>query len=295
MQKSADCPRLEAVRGDTFFPAVHSARMKNALVLVLCLVLSACGGSRRTEERAFDSRPAAAVPEAAVISANFGDADPVDHGGRPPESYPVHGIDLSRFQTRVDWASARANGVNFAFIKATEGGDIVDEKFRDHWRGAGRAGVRRGAYHFFYHCRPAIEQARWFIRHVPRTAGALPPVLDMEWTPTSPTCTIRRPAEEIRRDAKIFIEAVSAHYGQRPILYTSIDFFEDNQMWKVKGADFWLRAVAEHPSDLYDGQPWTFWQYTSTGRVAGIAGDVDINVFAGSEAAWGSWLASRVQ
>jgi lysozyme len=263
--------------------------MKNALFLVLILTLAACGGGRSSDR----ARPAEVVPDGQVVSANFGDADPADHGGKPPRAYPVHGVDVAKYQTNVDWREARANGVNFAFIKATEGGDRVDEMFHDHWRNAGRAGVRRGAYHFFYHCRPAIEQARWFIRNVPKVSGALPPVLDMEWTPFSPTCTVRRPAAEIRRDAAIFIKAVADHYGQRPILYTSIDFFEDNQMWKVGGADFWLRAVAKHPNQLYDGQPWTFWQYTSTGLVPGIGGKVDINVFSGSEADWNAWLAAR--
>ncbi|MEZ5799068.1 MAG: GH25 family lysozyme [Paracoccaceae bacterium] len=271
--------------------------MTRLLPIALCLVLAACGGApRHAASRAPDARPAASVPEGTVVSANFADADPVDRwNGKPPPAYAVHGIDVARFQTQVDWRTARANGVNFAFIKATEGGDRVDEMYRDHWRDAGRAGVARGAYHFFYHCRPAIEQARWYMRHVPRTAGALPPVLDMEWTPFSPTCTIRRTPEEIRRDADIFIAAVARHYGQRPILYTSIDFFRDNEMWKVKGADFWLRAVAKHPQDLYDGHPWTFWQYTSTGLVPGVTGKVDINVFSGSEAAWGQWLAARAQ
>jgi lysozyme len=267
--------------------------MKNALFLVVCLALAACGGSRAGDRP--DGRPAVAVPADQVVAPNFGDADPADHGGKPPRAYPVHGIDVAKYQRDVDWRTARANGVNFAFIKATEGGDRVDEMFHQHWREAGQAGVRRGAYHFYYHCRPAIEQARWFIRHVPKTPGSLPPVLDMEWTPFSPTCTIRRPAGEIRADAAIFIRALTAHYGQRPILYTSIDFFEDNQMWKVQGAEFWLRAVAKHPADLYDGHPWTFWQYTSTGLIPGIAGEVDINVFEGSEAEWRQWLASRAQ
>lgn len=250
----------------------------------LCLAagLAACGGA------GMDHRHPPGIPP------QFGDARPHPWFGRAPAHYAVHGIDVSRWQGDIDWWRVAANGVSFAFIKATEGGDRVDEMFRDHWRGAARAGVRRGAYHFFYHCRPAIEQAQWFIRHVPRTPGMLPPVLDMEWTPFSPTCTIRRPPEDIRRDAAIFLRAVTAHYGQPPILYTSIDFFEDNQMWRVEGADFWLRAVAKHPADLYDGHPWTFWQYTSTGLVPGIPGKVDINVFAGSEKNWHEWLAARV-
>jgi len=268
--------------------------MMRPLILSLCLVLAACGSARGPALHAPDARPAAAVPTGQVTAPNFADAKPVDGwNGKPPQAFAVHGLDVSKFQGQIDWETARANGVNFAFIKATEGGDRVDEMFHDHWRGAGRAGVARGAYHFFYHCRPAIEQARWFFRHVPRTPGMLPPVLDMEWTPFSPTCTIRRTPEEIRRDARIFIEAATQHYGQRPILYTSIDFFEDNEMWRVQGAEFWLRAVAKHPKDLYDGHPWTFWQYTSTGLVPGVRGKVDINVFAGSAEGWTGWLVAR--
>jgi lysozyme len=195
----------------------------------------------------------------------------------------------------VDWNAAHDAGVSFAFIKATEGGDVLDPMFADHWQGAGQAGVLRGAYHFFYHCRPASEQARWFIRHVPRTPGALPPVLDMEWTPLSPTCTTRRNPEVIRTEAEVFASILTAHYGQPPILYTTVDFFEDNEMWRVSGVEFWLRSVAGHPRDVYAGRHWTFWQYSGTGLVPGIAGKTDLNVFAGSVQAWGDWLSARRQ
>jgi lysozyme len=259
--------------------------MRAVVAILAAVLLAGCGGGRE------QSSPTGQT--VTVTTSNFTDADPTDWPGRAPHRYPVHGIDLSRFQTAVDWPTARANGVNFAFIKATEGGDLVDPMFKDHWRNAGAAGVRRGAYHFFYHCRPAAEQARWFIRHVPKSPGALPPVLDMEWTPFSPTCTLRRDGATIRAEARIFINMVTAHYGQVPILYTSIDFFQDNEMWKMDGVEFWLRSVAAHPRDLYDGHHWTFWQYTSTGVVPGIAGKVDINVFAGSAASWQEWIASR--
>jgi lysozyme len=165
--------------------------------------------------------------------------------------------------------------------------------FRDHWRGAGAAGVKRGAYHFFYHCRPAAEQARWFIRHVPKARGELPPVLDMEWTPFSPTCTIRRDGATIREEARIFMDIVGRHYGQEPIIYTTVDFFEDTELWRLQGVEFWLRSVADHPHSVYDGRAWRFWQYTSTGLIPGIDGKVDINVFGGTKAAWADWLSAR--
>lgn len=262
--------------------------MNRTIALFLCLLLAACGGNRGIGD-------AGPVPALTVTAPNFSDADPHPWDGRAPESYPVHGIDLSKFQTSVDWATARANGVNFAFIKATEGGDQVDPLFKNHWRGAKAAGVATGAYHFYYHCRPAIEQARWFFRNVPRSPGALPPVLDMEWTPTSPTCRVRRDSAVIRAEAQVFLDAAARHYGQQPILYTTVDFFEDNEMWRLTGTEFWLRSTAAHPRDAYGGQTWTFWQYTGTGKVPGIAGKVDINVFAGSGEAWTRWRAVRAQ
>ncbi len=86
----------------------------------------------------------------AVSAPRFGDADPTDWPGRGPASYPVHGIDISRWQGVVDWPAARANGVGFAYLKATEGGDTLDPLFRTNWAAAARAGVPRGAYHYFY-------------------------------------------------------------------------------------------------------------------------------------------------
>lgn len=220
----------------------------------------------------------------------FADNDPHAWDGRSPSSYSVHGTDVSKYQDEIDWRRVAANDVSFAFIKATEGGDRVDPYFEDNWRRAKAAGVPRGAYHFYYFCRPAIEQARWFIRNVPREAAALPPVLDMEWNPFSPTCTLRPDPAVVREEMRTFLDAVERHYGKRPIIYTSIDFFDDNGLWRFEGYPFWLRSVAGHPDDKYGSHPWVFWQYTGTGVVPGIDGDADINVFNGSAGAWKEWL-----
>ncbi|MEI6097812.1 MAG: GH25 family lysozyme [Alphaproteobacteria bacterium] len=257
--------------------------MKHVAIALILLCLAACGPARQ-------SRP---VGHDTVTVPRFDDAAPHDKVGRAPLAYPVHGIDVSRYQSGLDWRQARASGVNFAFIKATEGGDGYDPMFPSHWTASTAAGVRRGAYHMFYHCRPAIEQARWFITHVPRDATALPPVLDLEWTPTSPTCRIRRPPEVIRAEVQVFVNVVAGHYGRRPILYTAPDFYDDNELWRLSGVDFWLRSVAAPVSQRYPGRPWMFWQYSGTGLVQGIPGKVDLNVFGGSAQDWVAFAGGR--
>jgi len=91
----------------------------------------------------------------------------------------------------------------------------------------------------------------------------------------------------------VFVRALTAHYGRRPIIYTAPDFYDDNELWRVPGVDFWLRSVAAPVGERYPGQPWTFWQYSSTGLVQGIPGRVDLNVFAGNAQAWAGFASGR--
>lgn len=241
--------------------------------------------------------PAAAQPAApptpTVIRPDFGDSDPVDFPGRKPRRYAVHGIDAARFQNDVDWPAARAAGVNFVWLKATEGGDLTDPMFEEHWRGATGAGIPAGAYHFFYFCTPAEVQARWFIRNVRRHPGMLPPVLDLEWNPFSPTCKRRPEPAVVRREARIFLAALEAHYGQRPVVYTTPGFYEDNDLRRLRAVEFWLRSTAKPLRETYPGQRWRFWQYSGTGLVPGFLKEVDLNAFNGSPADWAAWLAAR--
>ncbi len=199
---------------------------------------------------------------------------------------PVHGIDVSRWQGDIDWQRVREAGTQFAFIKATEGGDHLDPKFHENWQGAKRAGVPRGAYHFVYWCRPAHEQAMWFLLNVPADADALPPVLDVEWNGHSRSCPHKIPRDQALAKIRTMLAAMEAHTGKRPIIYTDIPFHRDVLEGELPGYHFWLRSVAAEPEARYENRPWMFWQFTTTGRVPGIKGDVDRNAFAGSRADW---------
>ena len=232
------------------------------------------------------------VRTASIRPPRFGDSDPVEFAGGSPRAYGIHGVDVSKYQGDINWKAVRRGGMSFAFIKATEGGDHKDDSFRTNWHAARKAGVLRGAYHFYYFCTSASAQARWFIRNVPKDKNALPPVLDMEWNPGSRTCKKRPDPAKVARSMQVFLTRVERHYGKRPIIYTTPDFYDDNLKGRFKKYPIWLRTVKEHPRRRYPGRKWVFWQYTGTGRAPGFSTNVDINVFNGNNAAWQRWVKS---
>jgi lysozyme len=224
-----------------------------------------------------------------LYRSNFKDAKPINFGSMSPRNYPVHGVDVSRWQANIDWERLRSRGANFAFIKATDGGDHLDPMFKTNWRRAKEAGMRRGAYHFFYWCRTAGEQADWFIRNVPRDPDALPPVIDVEYNGES-ACKMRLSRAKVLEKMQVFMDKLERHYGQRPIIYTAPDFYKDNLRNEFLDYPFWLRAVAQPPSKVYPGRKWLFWQYSGSGLSHGVDGKIDLNVFSGSESEWHRWV-----
>ncbi|MBM3545014.1 MAG: glycoside hydrolase family 25 protein [Alphaproteobacteria bacterium] len=217
------------------------------------------------------------------------------HGVKAAHAMPVQGIDVSYYQGEIDWQTVKSAGIRFAFIKATEGGDHLDPKFLENWEAAKRAGVARGAYHFVYWCRPAHEQALWFMLNVPQDPDALPPVLDVEWNGHSKTCPRRVSRETALTKMKIMLDAMQAHTGKRPIIYTDPAFYRDVLKGEFAEYHFWLRSVAAPPSKIYGDRKWAFWQFTQTGHVPGVKGKVDRNAFNGTESDWNrvlNWLTS---
>ncbi|CAN1556007.1 Acm Lyzozyme M1 (1,4-beta-N-acetylmuramidase) [Rhabdaerophilaceae bacterium] len=211
-------------------------------------------------------------------------------GVKRAQNFPVHGIDISKWQGEIDWPEVKRAGTAFVFIKATEGGDHLDERFHANWAAAKANGIPRSAYHFVFWCRSAEEQADWFRKNVPADADALPPVLDVEWNGHSRTCPKKIDADLARRKIAIMLKAMEKHTGKRPIIYTDIPFHADVMAGHFPDYAFWLRSVAAEPHERYDNRNWMFWQYTTTGRVPGIKGPVDRNAFAGTRREWQDFL-----
>ena len=248
--------------------------------------------TRRTTLAGLASLPLLSAPTVLLARSQFKDNDPVNFGARGPSSFPVHGIDAARFQGQMNWKQVKRQGIQFAWLKATEGGDLLDPEFKANWRAAKRARVPVGAYHFYYFCTDSDTQAKWFIKNVPRLRGGMPPVLDLEWNPFSPTCTLRPPAAEVRRLANRFIQIVERHYQTRVVVYTAPDFWESNNVARLK-RHFWLRSTANHVEKRYGIRGWHFWQYTATGVLEGVEKEIDLNCFNGSEANFKQWRNAR--
>lgn len=187
----------------------------------------------------------------------------------------AQGVDVSRHQGAIDWRALASDNVAFAYIKATEGGDHADTRFAANWQGAGAAGLHRGAYHFFTLCRPGAQQAANFMAIVPRAGGSLPHALDMEHMGP---CREGPAIIDIVGEMDAWLDLVEAHYGARPLIYTTREF-HDAHLREVVGERFWLRSLFTAPS--FRKREWIIWQHHNRGRKRGVSGPVDLNAFRG--------------
>lgn len=222
-----------------------------------------------------------AATGAALLAAGYG----IYLGFEPDRGrFPLRGVDVSHHQGTIDWAALKTDGIAFAYIKASEGGDFGDPKFAENWRQAGRAGIARGAYHFFTLCRKGGEQARQFISVVPKSPGALPPAVDLEF---GGNCAKRPSRAALQIELTKFLKAVEAHYRSKPILYVTRAFHDAYLRGAYPGYGFWARSIYLEPD--FRNQSWVIWQFHERGRKPGIKGPVDLNVFRGGPKAFARW------
>ncbi len=197
-----------------------------------------------------------------------------------PEGYEIHGIDISHYQGDIDWDNLRnamieGYPLRFIMIKSTEGSSRLDSKFSDNFHQARENGFIRGAYHFWSNKSSARDQAYFFLDNVHLENGDLPPVLDVEHKPKD------RKVEDFQRDVLTWLHIVEDRYHVKPIIYTYYKFkesylnspvFDDYPYWI---AHYYVDKVE------YKGA-WKFWQHTDAGKLPGIKGYVDFNIYNGS-------------
>lgn len=203
----------------------------------------------------------------------------------------VEGVDISSGQSPVNWASVLGAGRHFAFIKATQGDYYTSSNFATQYAGAKTAGVLRSAYHFFDPTIDGVAQANYFLGVVKTIEpDDLPPMLDVECPDGDSMClgfaggSGQAPAATIVQRALDWLTTVEAATGKKPIVYTFPSYFpglatQDSALAKYPLFIATLSSCASVPA------PWTaatFWQYSWTGTVSGIPGQVDLDRFFGS-------------
>ena len=196
-----------------------------------------------------------------------------------PEGYNIRGLDISHYQGQIDWETLRNSSMNndpirFVFIKATEGMSLMDDNFNLNFYQAKKNDFIRGTYHFFVPDIDPVKQAQFYLHQVHLEPGDLPPVLDVEHTGK---CS----AKELQRKVKKWLDIVEKRYGVKPILYTGYKFREKHLSDPVFNQyPFWIAHY--YVTELkYKGE-WKFWQHTDCGRIEGIKGFVDCNIFNGT-------------
>lgn len=192
------------------------------------------------------------------------------------EGFEIHGIDVSRYQSDIDWLKVADQDISFAFVKASEGETISDNFFCKNWKEMKEAKIRRGAYHFFRPTTSVLTQAQNFMDNVILESGDLPPVLDVEVTDGVE-------GEELVKRVKTWLEIIELEYQIRPIIYTNLNFYNKHLADFLPEYPVWIARYNKYFEPLLtNGEEWKFWQYGNRGRVEGIHGDVDLNVFRGT-------------
>jgi GH25 family lysozyme M1 (1,4-beta-N-acetylmuramidase) len=200
----------------------------------------------------------------------------------------VQGIDVSYYQGSIDWSAVAGAGIKFASIRAYDGTTFEDPNFETYWADSRAAGVVHGAYQFFRPTQDPIAQADLLLAKIGGQLAPddLPPVLDVEVSDGAS-------AAQVAAGIHTWLDHVAAAIGRRPIIYTGFYFWRDS----VGGADdtaspLWHAQYtsAACPTIADPWTDWAIWQYTSTGSIPGISGNVDLDRFNGDAAALQAFL-----
>lgn len=224
----------------------------------------------------------------------------------------IYGIDISRHQHEkgrkrfgINWKQLRITSlgqrhpsggqtfpVSFVYIKSTEGTTIRNRYFVNDYAKAKQQGLHVGAYHFFSLKTPALAQAAFFVNHTLFRKGDFPPVLDVE--PTDAQINAIGGDEVLMQRIRTFMEYVEQRTHMRPILYVNQMFINKHMQNAAdikQNYNVWIARYGEYKPDV----KLVYWQLSPEGRVSGINGPVDINVFNGYQGQWDEFLRTGFQ
>jgi len=191
-----------------------------------------------------------------------------------PEGFPAFGIDVSHHQGEIDWKKLFLKErydtiIHFVYCKATEGSNHLDTQWEKNRAELQELNIPNGGYHFFSPKTGPRPQAAHFLAHWKKSDLDLPPVLDVESEGFSD--------EDLIAKMKIWLTFVEDKTGMRPVIYTSLNFFETKFKNDFINYKFWIAAYSRKPACIDDSRI-IHWQYSESGELPGCDEKVDFNV-----------------
>ena len=283
-------PSVSSVR--CLVPAAQSRMaLLVAVVLVVAVALAGCSAPGEeagpSEAGTGEGRAVTVAPSSPAASGSDGSDVPDGTSSAAPSASPSsssslssssrrqRGVDVSHHQGDIDWARVAGDGIEFAYLKATEGSTFTDPAFAANVAGARAAGLRVGGYHYFTLCSPPGPQADHFVatwRSVGLGPRALPPVVDLELIGN---CDPPPVASAMLAAARDFVSRVEDATRRRVVVYVHPDF-EATYPGLVDALDRrrWVRRTGSRPPP----GDWWMWQRSDHAQVAGISTPVDLDV-----------------
>lgn len=187
----------------------------------------------------------------------------------------IHGIDLSHYQGSVFWETVGENSkMAYVYLKATEGGDRIDDTYEKNIELAHRYGLKVGSYHFFRPKSELKKQLENFKTQCRPGDQDLIPMIDVE-------STGGLKVDVFCDSLMTFLKMVEEAYKQKPLIYTGRNFYNKYLQHKIDDYPLMVAMYSNEPPELADERDYMIWQYTAKGRINGINTFVDKSRFMG--------------
>ncbi len=196
--------------------------------------------------------------------------------GKPYSKSDYDGIDVSNNNGFIRWKKvAQDQRIKYVYIKATEGNGYVDPRYRQNVRGARKAGLKVGSYHFLTSRSSATAQFLHFQSVAKKSEQDLLPVLDIEeqgikggWK-----------GQQLVDSVKVFAKLVKKHYGKYPVIYCNEHFYNKELDAQFNRYYLFIANYNNVAPDVDGKGKCNIWQYTERGHLRGIGEYVDLSRF----------------
>lgn len=248
------------------------------LITLLCLSTTTDAAKKKKKKKVEVESYDATLPQPDPImlplspQPTLGMVEVISEQQQQDDHYANHqlgGIDVSHYQGKINWNEvARNANITYVYIKATEGAKLIDDTYLTNLKGARHAGLKVGCYHFYSPTADVRQQFTNFTHTVKLKDHDLIPIIDIEHRG-------KASLQQFQSRLRLFLRLVEEHYGVRPILYTSRDFYNKYLSGPFTNYKYMIARYHTDIPKLCDNAAFVMWQYSATSHIRGIRGNVD--------------------